>query len=69
MCGQPWRHLEFSASLAAAVKSGGQRAAEMDDLLKAFVCVIPKVALSHSNCLQLVQINIVLTFCRVRYDC
>lgn len=40
---QRGRHLEYSDLLLAAVRTYAQRAADMDDLLQAFMFVIPRV--------------------------
>ena len=39
---QPNRHLDFSNSIAAAVKTASERAADMEDVLKQFMFVIPQ---------------------------
>lgn len=36
------RHLDFSDSIAAAVKTAAERAADMEDVLKQFMFVIPQ---------------------------
>ena len=39
---QPNRHLDFSDSIAAAVKTAAERAADMEDVMKQFMVVIPQ---------------------------
>ena len=42
---QRGRHLDFSQAVADAVKTAAERAEEIDDSLKTFMFVIPKVCL------------------------
>lgn len=39
---QPGRHLDFSDSIAAVVRTAAQRADDMEDILKQFMFVIPQ---------------------------